>query len=331
MSAGTTNIVEHRKETVKTSSPDSKAWRAAVLQSLREGTVAEVQEVLADLEAAGHISRDEDPVEEETHELGSDDGTDAEIDLADEDAAFIEDWDENPTTRPDAAFSPTSDRGEEDERPESEPVIELVVGDGVCRVQRPIWMRFHARTPFGQDSIDDFDRRFSVLEHMAGWLTQHRGNFLLEPDPWHLGCEALNELREGRASVSPGAFLQLTGIHALAGDSLFSRYTTGCVLAWEHGTLQLDFLFGREARMAWVANAVAQLAAESKSKLSDDVLERFQHITVPRNSKEKNRLMGREIGSLDFGDFIARANLMAATKWTEVLATHRAQILQSNP
>src|SRR5690606_37329851 len=122
----------------------------------------------------------------------------------------------------------SSDRSVEDESPELEPVIELVVGDGVCRVHRPTWMRFHASTPFGQDSLDDFDRRFSVLEQVAGWLTQHRGNFLREPDPWHLGCEALKELREGRASVSPGALLQLTGLHALAGDSLFSRYTTGC-------------------------------------------------------------------------------------------------------
>ncbi len=51
--------------------------------------------------------------------------------------------------------------------------------------------------------------------------------------------------------------------------------------------MPMGFLFGRKARMAWVANAVSQFAAEQTTRLTADLLDRFQHITVPKQGKAK--------------------------------------------
>jgi hypothetical protein len=308
-------------------SPEARARRVASLQTIREGTPLDVQQVFADLEATGDIIRATE-WDDEVAEVSLDGAM--EGDLSDEDDPFQEGLDDDPSFRPPAATKPAADEDFEEDI-DQQGSFELIVRDGRCRFERPRWMRYRATNPLAQDWLDDADRRFRLLERIGEWLNEHRPDFLKTPDPWWLGCDALAELKQGHASVSPHSFLELSGIRTFASDSIFSRNTNQTVLAWEKGTLPLDFLFGDEARMAWVANAVAQLATEKGRRLDENELKRLQDLTKPKHKKSKQFIMTASSSALMFDEVISKANLIAATKWADVLKTYWSRILQTAP
>ena len=309
---GSYDVQESKSE--RTATPASQAAQAAYMQTLREGTPLAVQEVMTDYEAAGDIVPDTEGDDEDISKSKNEDTMDGEIDMRDVDEPAPEGQDDNPSFQPDVAVSPSGRENLNDEI-EQDAAFELIVRDGVCRFERPKWMRWRSTNKRGRAALDELERRFLVLERITQWLNTYRSLFLKNPDPWLLGCNALAELREGLASVSPEDFLDIATIRSLGGDSLFSRNRRATVLSWVDGTLSLDFLFGRDARMAWVANAVLQFAGDQGFQITDAVLSRRKKITVPKNKKAKNQLLAEDADSLDFGSLIARANLMADTKW----------------
>jgi hypothetical protein len=314
---------------IRTASPESRAWKGAVLQTAREGRATDLVALLADLEDCGDITREPQETELNPADLGGSDMLDAEMDLSDEDDLRPTDWDSEMENVRDAAFAPAKGPNTVDESAElPSKKIELLVADDCCRVHRPGWMRAESLTDTGQEFLDEISRRFNLLDAVGAWLSKNRKEFLRTPDPWLLGVEALDEMRRGLASVSPGAFLVLTGFAKIVSPDLLSRYATDCFIVWNDGTLPLNFVFGAQARIAWSANAVVQFAAHQGSAVTEAVLDRFQSITVPRNTEEKQRLWSKEVDQLDFGEFIAKANLIADTKWTDVLSVYRTKLLQ---
>lgn len=309
-------------------SAEQKASRAATLQVIREGTPAQVQQAFADSEARGDIVRATEWDDTDAEESEPEDAMDGELSLADEDDSSHEGWDDDPSFRPDVASRPGECENVEDEIAQ-DTVFELLIRDGICRLERPQWMRCRAASPRGQDELDEGNRRLLLLEGVAQWLNEHRREFLQNADPWFLGCEALAELRVGYASVSPGDFLDLANLRSIAGESLFSRNKKATALSWEDGTQSLEFLFGDEARKAWVANAVAQFAVESGLKLSIERLKKVEGITVPKKQRGKAALSGQSVDALDLGQFIVRANFMAGTKWENVLTAYRERLNSS--
>lgn len=214
--------------------------------------------------------------------------------------------------------------------------IEIRVKGGKCQLLRPRWMlQAEARTATGEGFLDEIGTRFAVLESVAGWLERNRQEFLRTPEPAQLGVDALEEMNAGLPSVSPGAFLRLSGIengiNRLANPkgktsqsirSLFSRFTNGCYLSWDSGSVPLEFLFGIEARNAWVASAVLQFCAATGNPLTKERLVKYSKITVPKGTGALVELRTMKLNSLGIADFIRRANAMVETRWSEVVASH---------
>lgn len=314
---------------------ESTAWKAAILQVAREGTAADIAARLADLEAQGDITRLPEETELDEEELENAEAIDAEVDLGDEDESRLEDLDRTPgeftglARRPGQAFSIREDS------PEQFLDLEIRVNDGKCSVLRPQWMRAEPLTDPGKEFLDEIGTRFGILEAIGLWLERERVQFLKQPEPMALGIRALEEMKKGLPSVSPSAFLRLSGIEAritcLADKetkkqqdtkSLFSRFTKGVHLVWRDGNLPLDFLFSIAARKAWVASSVLQLCEQSRSPLTKDRLAKYRNLTVPKDSEEKKRLVAMNVSSLSFPDFIRRANRMAETKWADVVESY---------
>jgi hypothetical protein len=317
------------------SEAETKAWKAAILQVAREGTSADIAARLADMEARGDVTRSPDEEELDEDEIENGQANDAEINLADEDLARLEEIDGPVPDFPVIGRRLGQGLFSADESPEQFLSIELRVEGDKCRLLRPHWMPIEAVTQTGEDFLDEVGTRFGALEAVGKWLGKHRKGFLKQPEPIALGVNALQEMKDGLPSVSPGAFLRLSGIEAgitrLAGsnskkkgdvNSLFSRFIEGCHLVWNDGSLPLDFIFSIEARKAWVASAVLQVCEEAKSPLTKNRLAKYLKITVPKSSVEKKTLSDMNVSSLSFPDFIRSANCMAETNWSDVVDSY---------
>lgn len=307
--------------------PIARAARAAALQTIREGTPDEVREAFADLEALGDLKPDIDW--DESDEESNDDSEeqlDAEMDASDEDDPFLDGWDDDPSDEPDAPLHAAPTQDEPGEELEVGAKWQLTVSDGKCRLERPHWIHWWPTSKDGKVALDDVERRMQMMERIALWLTKKRSAFLHSPEPWLLGCDAWSELKkEGRAPVVPEQFLDLAGISDLAGGSLFSRYRRAILLVWTDATMPLDFLFGREARMAWVANAVRQAALELGQKV-DEIIESNKDVTKPKKGSARRALARTRLEHLDWPDLIGRINALADTKWADVLAAYRTRM-----
>lgn len=320
----------------------SKAWKGQTRQILREGTYADIAAALADLEAKGEFTSDPDEYEPDDEDAENAEAMDCEIDLADEDGVHAEDSQPDPREfiglgrHPCRAF--ISDQNSVGEFFD----LELRVRDGKCLLLRPHWARGESLGGAGSQDIDELGVRLGTLEAVGEWLERERRGFLDCPEPLALGVDALKEMETGLPSVSPSAFLRLSGIDktitALSGQShkkesdvksLFSRYIGGCHLVWGDGSLPLAFLFSLEARKAWVASAVLQAVDRSGQPLTKERLEKYESISIPKSADEKDNLLGMSAASLSFPDLIRKANLMVGTKWAEVVADYFSSPVQS--
>ncbi len=316
-------------------SKGAQEWRAADAQILREGTPADLAVRLADREARGDIVRAIEDVDLPPEDALNAEALDAEIDLEDDDLTTLEDLDGvSPVdgivgVLPGEPFSSDDFPGDDPER------LELrVEDDGRCWFLRPPWIRDEAVTAAGQGDLDEIGLRIRVFDALAAWLQRERPEFLAKPEPFALAKNALDEMRQGTPSVVQGTFLILSSIGSeIAGSeggrkkestarSLFSRYSSAASLVWRNGGLPLDFLFGREARMAWVARAIQQFFEGRGKALDRDRFVELRGITVPRTRQGKRALAAMSITSLTIREFVARANQMVGTNWSEVMERH---------
>jgi len=311
----------------------SQRKKAIENQILREGTPAAVATRLADRERSGDIKRKPEEIKIAEEDLIPEEYLDSEVSTEDEDDSLLPDLDEPSTDwegggealTPGASFL-----GQEIEETENGSYELRVDDDGRCRFDRPNWFADVAMTDKGEEDFERTDFRFQMFDAVAEWLTRYRAQFLKDPVPEGLGVQAYEEMKKGHAAVSPGGFLELSGIKKQIADDLniqqrsvesdFSRYATSCSLVWDDGSpLPLVFLFGSDARMAWVACAVRQFFAAINVTLNPDTL---QGITVPKTKKDKTTLASASLASLTQKEVVARANLMAGTSWAEVMDSY---------
>jgi hypothetical protein len=285
---------------------------------------------LTDLEELGDLVADIEWDDSQEDRVESEDGDllDSEIDSNDEDEPFLEGWDTDPLAIPEAPILADGKGERSDDDLEMVPMWRFMVKDGECRFERPTWLRWRPTSKSGKDAIEDLERRMQMMERIASWLTEHRRDFLLNPDPWLLGGSALSEFEEGHPSVVPGHFLVVAQVSELCQESLFSRYRRASLLEWENATLPLDFLFGPEARIAWVANVVVQAASRAQKPL-EELLKDHMRATKSKGRAKRDELASKKARFLDWPQVIARATDLAGAKWTEVLQNHGTRMLAS--
>ena len=285
-----------------------------------------VQALLADLHAEGHImpAAEADMADDVERDSGPE--LDAEVDLGDEDDATLEAWDEPSTSLEGAAAVPGKSSADSEGTALIESGLEIIVeGDG-CRLHLPPWAGFESRTELGRRILDELASRFVALSRVADWLSETRKQFLVSADPWHLGCDAFNEMRAGHVPVSPQSFLEMTGIGKFAKAEAFSRYTKDCFLVWPDATAPLSILFNSRSRKAWVGNIMVQLAKRQAKRLYAADLDRFRTISKPRSAREKQNLLAASFESLSFVEVLMKATLMANVGCSDVLAEYGERI-----
>lgn len=310
----------------RSASAESKAWLGAVLQAVREGSAVAVQSLLADLRADGHIVPIAEADMVDDVERPAEPELDAELDLRDEDDATLQGWDEPPTNLEGAASVPGESSTESEGTALIESGLEIIVdGDG-CRLHLPPWAGFESRTELGRRILDELANRFVALARVADWLSGKRKQFLVSADPWHLGCDAFEEMRAGHVPVSPQSFLELTGIGKFAKAEAFSRYTKDCFLVWPDATAPLSILFDSRSRQAWVGNIMTQLAQRQAKRLDAADLDRFRTVAKPRSTREKQKLLAASFESLSFVEVLMKAALMANVGCSDVLAEYGERI-----
>lgn len=307
----------------KDAAAESKAWKAARDQIIREGSPLDLQSIFAEQEARGNIVRSSEESDFDPDDLESTDALDAEVDLSDEDGVQNDDFESAPDGFSGVGIFPDHLDDGEGSQVTMGAKFELLVSDGRCVVQRPRWMRARALNDDGEEFLDEVGGRMGVMEAVGRWLTETRPAFLQEPAPWHLGVDALKELEQGMPSVTEKGFQQLSGIKG----SQFTRYKKHCFLTWEDATLPLGFLFSSEAKLAWVANALIQRSEKLKDPITKKILDRVKSLTTPKGKPKTDSLKAKAIGDLGFSEFIQRVNLDAGTAWSQVLEQYENEIL----
>jgi len=293
-----------------------------MLAPVREGTPLQVAQLLSSLEAAGDIGPDENIIQDE---VAADEAMlemDADVDLSDEDEPSVEDWGDEGTVLSD---------GDVDATPITNPFaprrFEIVVTDGVCSVPVDAKCIRSARTSLGQQVLYELESRIWALRRIAAWLTERRGEFLRTRDFWHLGREALAEIRNKQTPVVQKSFLQCAGLDPRVSEASLSRYIRATDIAWTDGSAPLDILFSGDAKRVWVANAVRQFVKETGESVSTDMLDEYASVPVTRSADRRRRLAQMTPEALDLPTFIEKANMLAGTRWQDVVSCCRDRML----
>lgn len=286
-----------------------------MLAPVREGTPLQVEQVLSSLEASGDVGPDEDIIRDE---VAADEPMlemDADLDLSDEDEPSVEDWGDDGSVPSD---------GDDDAEPSANPYaprrFEIVVTDGVCSVPVDEKCIRTARTPLGQQVLYELETRIWAFRRIAAWLTERRGEFLRTRDLWYLGCEAFDDIKNGRTPIEQKSFLNCAGLKPRVSEASLSRYLRATDIAWTDGSAPLDILFSADAKRLWVANAVQQFVVKGREQITAAMLEKFKAIKVDRSQERALARMRPEAMTLP--TFIRKANMLAGTQWAEVIVKY---------
>ena len=308
---------ERKKTGIKEISTEDQARIGAMVQTTVEGTPRQMQQTLAALEASGELGPDEDIVQDEV--AGDDQASemDTEVDLGDEDEPLAREWEDDG-----APLSDSDADGERNATPFAPLRFEIVVFDGRCTV--PIDSRW-IRNPCtangaGQKTLYALSSRVWTLQRIAAWLADRRSEFLRLRDIWQLGCEALEDVKQGRIPIQQKSFLDCAGLNPRVSRDNLSRFIRATDIAWSDGSAPLDIIFSTAAHRAWVANAVKQFVEERQEKVTPEFLAAYQMVKVKRS--EEPSLLRMRTGKMDLPSFIQKANMLAGTQWAEVIAQY---------
>ena len=308
---------ERRKSGIKETSPEDQARRAVIVGEIKEATPLQMLEPLASLEDSGEIVADEDIIQDDVAADEAFPEMDSDVDPSDEDKPSEEEWED------DGAILSDSDAEQEPGGSAFRPLrFEIVVNGATCNV--PIdarWVRNHARPRSdGQKALYELNVRIWTLKRIADWLTARRQDFLRQRDLWCLGCEALEDIRQGRIPVEQKSFLACAGLNSKVSEDSLSRFIRATDIAWTDGSAPLDIIFSAAVRRAWVANAVRQFVEAEGEKVTDELLAEYESVKVKRD--EKADLAKKMPDAMGLPTFIQRANMLARTQWAEVIAQY---------
>lgn len=302
--------------------------RRAALEAARIGDQRVLRDAMSALIATGDLIPAADYQEADDGEDNVPDEEQHEIDMEDEDSPRMDGCDDEAHQRPENSLIPLGEQVDDSEAIENLDPFRILVEDGSCRFERPDCWHCTPIAKAGRSLVADTERKFRMISAIADWLSKNRKDFLLDPDPWHLGASALKEFKDGWASVRQKDFLVQAGLRPFAGTDLFSRNIRNIDLIFDDGQVPLGFLFEDDARMAWVARVVKGLAQEEGGKMVQ-VLDRYATVTVS-NGRRDDLLTGNP-DALDFGDLIARACVMAGkdkpVSWSATIKRFKNQLI----
>lgn len=302
---------------------ESQVERSARTQSLREATPIQWQGKLRVAESEGLVSAYPDDESSVDEDLDLPD-TEGLSDPYDEDDSSAPDGNDDFDKHEGEAFVAGCDSEQTGEVGDSAAMFTLKVDDsGICRLQIPSWFRYKKSHPSGQETIDEGHDLLATLEKIADWLTRYRPEFLKSAHPWDLGVNALDELKKGMPSITENGFMQLAEIS----DSQFNRHRRHASLHWSDAHMPLRFLFGDEAKCAWVANAIVQRRQNTKEPITEETLEKWASIGLPKEKVAKNRIKGIRIDGATPSELIQKACLSAGVTWDDVVTRYRDNIL----
>jgi hypothetical protein len=289
---------------------------AVRIQAWKEGSPETWQAMLRDAARDGELVRTPESEEQAPLDDLDEDAVDCEMDLGDEDDLSSEQSE---------AFDKLEGAdfavGESDDvRPEESASLgfRIVVRDGHCRLEVPHWLAGTPSREDGEHPLEDPFQRLEFFQHLAGWLNDNRSAFLLDPDPWNLGVNALAELKGGNPSVTEKGLLAL--LEGRGKD--ITRWKRHAILVWADGSLPLKFLFSIQAKVAWAANVLLQ----KYPTLNENALNRVTDLTTPKLGKAKNPIKTNSLDSLEFDKFILRVCLEAGVAWKHVLPVLHSRI-----
>ena len=302
------------------------AKRTTEVQALREGGPMTVAETLAALRKAGHIVAVD--IEEETDVTDEEDAEidDAESEISLEDEEEVSDEGDTEVGEPSFILgTPSTDTVP----PIREDVFELLVVSGQCSLCLPVGVETDfTHTPLGRVAVWEVKRRYWALENISQWLNSQRTQFLLSRDFWDLGSACYEEAMSKRCPAIQKDFLILSGIHPKVRPADFSRFLRSCHLVWHDGSAPLQILFGPEAKRAWVARAVTQFLDKFSGQITQKLLDEYTTITVPRDKAAQSALRRQPIESMDVPTFVELVNLLAGTRWREVIEKYRNRMVE---
>ena len=200
----------------------------------------------------------------------------------------------------------------------------LQVMEETCRFVVPHWFSFQDPGSETNEWLKAAHQKFDSLERFALWVTSHRSEFLRTADPWDLGCKALEELQNGTPSTTEAGLTNLAGI-----EGQWNRHQRDAYIVWEDGELPLGFFTGKNAKLAWAAQALTQFHKKENIAIPAEILDQSEGITKPKTKRETANLRMGPLQSLGADELIARICVVAGVNWDEVLAAHRHRILQS--
>jgi len=131
--------------------------------------------------------------------------------------------------------------------------------------------------------------RFRTYKALAKWLTDNRDSFLESRDWWDLGPKDASELDQG-CSVVQQDLLRMLALNdeVEMKASSFSRFLDECELVWPDGVASIRILFSPEAKLAWVARAMAPFLPKSGGPITVKTLKRL-YATVPVRGNPLNK------------------------------------------
>lgn len=290
-------------------------------QRWKEGAPEEWQAMLRDAECDGDLVRRSESLESAILDDLDEGAMDGEIDLGDEDDIPIGGIEGHDNLEGADFLMGGSDAGILGTS--TDRVFRIVVNHGLCRLETPRWLVGRPTHDEGYGIMDEPYQRLDTLQRLVKWLNENRKQFLLDPDPWYLGIDALEELRRGKPSVTEDGFLRLLELSGIT----INREKRHAAMSWEDGSLPLDFLFSSQAKQAWAANALLQRYSSDPIRIED--LARTTHLTSPKDGKTAKAIKNATLNGLDFENFIRRVCLEAGTAWNGVLPVLHSRLSNS--
>jgi hypothetical protein len=325
--AGADAIKRADRRVGKSIGRESQAQRGAELEFVRTAGPRGIAEMLARLEARGEIVANNDVTADE-NDFDLDGTADVELDLQNEDLAPVEVW-----QQPGNLVENAVELGSNADPPEpcgDDDRFELIVSEGVCRFQNPEWAwTFNPVTQRAENQLAEIAARCRVFRALAEWLNRARPSFLKSRDFWHLGPSSLEEA-DGNCSVLQKDLLSMLDLNRPIREETFSRFIRQCELAWPDGSAPVQILFSKEARLAWVAEAVVLFARNFPNVPLSDRLDKYRN-TKTRKGHGGSRAQGAaRRGGKTFEEFIREANEKAGTSWEDVLNQYDTRMLKEN-
>lgn len=305
-------------------SQESKQELHARVQRMHECSLEEMRLHCLALVRQEHLSEHAEESDDWKSATGDDDDEmDCEIDLRDEDDLFDEGSDRGDGLD-EVAVRLDEDESSEARDDEAGPSFTLQVIDGRCRLVVPHWFRFRPTTAEGEQWIAAAEQRLESLERFARWLTDNRSKFLETADPWDLGVDALDELKNDTCSVTEKGLVKLVGA-----DGSWNRHQRGAFLSWDDGSLPLSFFTSPEAKRSWAAQAFVQSCKSDRIHVSREILDGTKGITQPKGKAGKISIRNASLGGLDFRESIIRICMNSGATWDLVIEDYRLRILRS--